>query len=159
MASMPLWTGWPATTTPGIATRRFPPAVILCELCVLFANNTPTTTWGKITIFWYPTPLCPKSSAGWHSTLPSQPAAAPCSSARLRPKSSVTPRTSCCVLHRHRRNNGSRTRRRRQRRRRPCGHVAPARWSTGRPTPAALPAARPGLSSLAPHGRAAPAPL
>ena len=38
-ASMPFWTGWPATTTPGIATRRFPPAVILCELCVLFCQQ------------------------------------------------------------------------------------------------------------------------
>ena len=27
---VPLWTGWPATTTPGIATRRFPPTVNLC---------------------------------------------------------------------------------------------------------------------------------
>ena len=36
---MPLWTGWPATTTPGIATRRFPPAVILCELCVLICQQ------------------------------------------------------------------------------------------------------------------------
>ena len=39
LASMPLWTGWPATTTPGIATRRFPPAVILCELCVLICQQ------------------------------------------------------------------------------------------------------------------------
>ena len=31
---VPLWTGWPATTTPGIATRRFPPAVILCTVWV-----------------------------------------------------------------------------------------------------------------------------
>ena len=29
LAPVPFWTGWPATTTPGIATRRFPPAVIL----------------------------------------------------------------------------------------------------------------------------------
>ena len=36
---IPLWTGWPATTTPGIATRRFPPAVILCELCVLICQQ------------------------------------------------------------------------------------------------------------------------
>ena len=39
LASMPLWTGWPATRTPGIATRRFPPAVILCELCVLICRQ------------------------------------------------------------------------------------------------------------------------
>ena len=39
LASMPLWTGWPATRTPGIATRRFPPAVILCELCVLICQQ------------------------------------------------------------------------------------------------------------------------
>ena len=31
--------GWPATRTPGIATRRFPPAVILCELCVLICQQ------------------------------------------------------------------------------------------------------------------------
>jgi len=43
---MPLWTGWPATTTPGIATRRFPPAVILCELCVLICQQYTYTHTG-----------------------------------------------------------------------------------------------------------------
>ena len=52
---MPLWTGWPATRTPGIATRRFPPAVILCELCVLICqqytlHKTPSKQENRIAV-------------------------------------------------------------------------------------------------------------